>query len=279
MNRNCISLILFLFSTLCLKAQQNDSAVVSNWGVGVGIPHLYFRDQVSSSLAYKGLGFFQLQGIYFREKQQVIQQVQFDLSVCSSKPTIHNRPDWNSAATSISFDLSDVYLRRINKTTSKNNITKYFIGGRVSSNAIYTLFPVQNNLQAYSVNLISIALAGALAYQPYSGKNKFYYQLAIPFIGLNVRPLSFVGTIAQEQIWDQDGNVLKLFVHDPQLASFHNAITINSLIAYQRQLKKNSLRVSYAWNYEYNTVSVNTLNRIASSVTLTYNFHSKARIK
>jgi hypothetical protein len=263
-----------------VSAQSSDTAKAKHFAVGIGIPYLYFRDKVSSDLAYQGFGLGELNISKIKlNPLKSIQQLEINLGLGSAKPDINNKSDLDKSATIIYYQFSYAYLKYLAR--SKDQTIQFYAGAKVSSDAQYIIYPTVNNVRAYNFNWLSLQASLASSYEIKIGKksHQLWYQLSIPVFSINARPLAYNGLIPTESIWNQEESVLKPYFTDLKVSSLHNNFSLQSNLSWDMPIRKNKLRVSYNWLYQNNSVSINTLNSVRSNIMVSYLFHLKNRSK
>jgi hypothetical protein len=272
--------IILQFGFVSVFAQNLDSLVTNDLGLGVAVPHFNFRDKASSSLAYKGTGLAELSINKLKiNESNYIKQFAFDFGYGSAKPAIKNISDWTKSASIFYFDLHYGYLKKL-KQFKENKIAVY-AGAKLSSNGQFIVYPVINNVRAYNFNWLSLQASSAIAYNfnVRKTKTKLWYQLSIPVFSLNKRPTSFDGTIPVEAVWSQEGSASEAYFKHPKATSLHNNLVIQSTFWWDLPLKHKKIRVSYSWLYQRNTSVLNPLASVKSALGVTYLMHRKKHKK
>lgn len=243
---------------------------------GIGVPNIYFRDKTSSSLAYKGTG---LSILHFAGSKQNATKMYRDwnlnVSLQNAKPDIKNVTDWNKPATIFGIDFMYRKLKGIN--IKPNSKWRFFAGASLGSNLQFATIPSANNSFAYNFSWIQLGLEGMLK-RDFTVKGKkiqITNQTSLPILGINVRPLSYVGLLPEEVIWSQDLAIFASVFKHPKLFSLHNNIALKNDIGLDLLLRKSKLGVRYCWQYQHNTVSVNSLNSINTSISINYSIQLK----
>jgi hypothetical protein len=274
-----------LFSFFCLlfgtlSAQTADSTKTKHLAIGIGIPYHYFRDKVSSDLAYKGFG---LAGLNISKikvnPNKSVRQLDIYFGLGTAKPDLDNKTGFNKSATIPYYNFSYAYLKHL--ANRRNQSLHFYAGGKILSDAQYIIYPTVNNVRAYNFNWLSLQASAMASYEINIRKSvhQFWYQLSIPVLGINARPLSYNGLIPNESIWNQSGSALRTYFTDLKMTSVHNNFSLQSNLSWAVLIKKNKLRLSYNWLYQHNNVSVNTLNSVRSSLMVSYLFYLKNRVK
>lgn len=270
--------VVVMFNTAATYAQQKDSLSSKYLSFGLGIPHWNFRDEASSSLAYQGRGALELNFSKMKMKlDRKFTQFNIEIGLGGAKPDIENRDDWNKSTYIIHYDLSYTHLRRV--SPHGHSKTTFFVGGKLSSNAQYFVYPTINNNEPYSFNWGDLQPSG-MAVRNYSFmgiEGQLSYQLSFSLLALNVRPTTYTGVLAAEYVWNQKGDNTKNYFDKGKLTSIHNNLIINSLFAWDINVRANKLRLSYSWLYHRNTVAVNQLSSVKSTVAISYLFNRKNR--
>jgi hypothetical protein len=272
------SLFCLLFGTL--SAQTTDSTKTKHLAICIGLPYHYFRDKVSSDLAYKGLGLVELNISKIKvNPNKSVKQLDIYFGLGTAKPDLDNKTGFNKSATIPYYSFSYAYLKHI--ADHKNQALRIYAGGKILSDAQYIIYPTVNNVRAYNFNWLSLQASAMASYEINIGKktHQFWYQLSIPVLGINARPLSYNGLIPIESIWNQSGSALRAYFTDLKMTSVHNNFSLQSNLSWDILMKKNKLRLSYNWLYQHNSVSVNALNSVRSSLMVSYLFYLKNRVK
>jgi hypothetical protein len=271
-------LISLLFGTL--SAQSTDSTTTKHLSIGIGLPYHYFRDKVSSDLAYKGLGLAELNiGKIKVSPNESVKQLDIYFGLGTAKPDLNNKTDFNKSATILYYNFSYAYLKHL--ANRKNQTLRIYAGGKISSEAQYIIYPTVNNVRAYNFNWLSLHASALASYEIKFGKRKhqLWYQLSIPLLSINNRPLSYNGLIPTKSIWDQNESSLRPYFTDLRASSVHNNFRLQSNFSWNILIKNNKLGLTYNWLYQHNSVSINTLNSVRSSVIVSYLFYLKNRVK
>lgn len=271
MKNKLIFILLFCSSTYQVIGQKKDSIITSNLALGIGVPQLNFRDNVSSSLSYRGIGLGEFNFSKMKTKSNCIKSFNFNIGVGAGRPNVKNKTDWNTASNVYFYDIGYSYLSQLK--VKRNDVkTKFYLGGKIGSNAEVSTYPVINNVATFNLNWLSIAPSGIMThdFQIRKTASRLTYQLTVPIYALNVRPLSYVGLLPAENVWSQEDDLGGAFTSGIKQTSLHNNLTIHSTLHWDLYKKKNKLRLTYDWLLYYNTRAVNSLIFIKSSVTLSY---------
>lgn len=267
-------ILIVLLSLIHLKILSNtDSSKTRHLSVGLSIPHFTFRDYTSSSLAYKGYGIGELNFVLNKTSNNSIWQINMQLGIGNAKPDLKNKNNWNENAEIYYYSVEYNYLKSIKQNIY--NKLKIYAGGILASNAQYVFYPTINNVQAYNFTALSIQVTSKVSYNLKIGKKNTIvsYQLATQIFGYNSRPLSYIGVIPENAIWNQKENSISLYYKNGKTSSFHNNIVIQSSLFWNLKLKKNRICFGYQWLYQNNKVSINTLTSIKSSFSVAYQFN------
>jgi hypothetical protein len=273
-------LLIYYFLFVTISAQSIDSCKIKHFGIGLGIPYHHFRDRVSSDLAYKGLGLAELNIYKIKINPHTsIKQLAFSFGTGSIKPDLKTKTDFNKSATVLYYGFSYAYLKHIH--TKKNKAIQFYAGGKISSDAQYIIYPTVNNVRAYNFNWLSIQLSALASYNIQLGKKltQLWYQIALPVFTINARPAAYSGLVPTSSIWNQNESSINTYFKDLKLSSLHNNFNLESNLAWDISINRNKLRLAYAWLFQYNTVSIHSLNSVRSSVSVSYLFHLKNRTK
>ncbi len=259
-----------------LVAQSQDSLKTSHLALGIGVPYHAFRDRVASDLAYQGFGFAELNLSKIKvNPNHSLKQFDINLGLGSAQPNIINKTAFNKSATMIYYNFAYAYLKQL--PNPKKETWHFFAGGKAASDAQYIIYPTINNVRAYSFNWLSLQASAMAIYELKLGKrnHRFGFHLSIPLLSINARPLSYNGVIPEESVWDQEGSAIRAYFTNLKLSSIHNNLMLQSQLFWDFNIKKNNLRLTYTWLYQNNTVSVNSLNSVRSSLSVSYLINRK----
>lgn len=243
---------------------------------GIGISSIYFRDKTSSSLAYKGNGPFALHLAGTKQtSNKKFREWNINTRIQSATPDISNVTEWNKPASFIGLDFM---LRKLKGLNKKNNAKWQFFGGTsLGSNLQLATIPSANNSFAYNFSWIQLGLEGMVK-RDLTLKNKklqFTNKTSLPVLGINVRPLSYVGLLPQENIWSQNEEISAAFLKNPKLFSLHDNLAIKNDVSVDFVLRKSKFGIIYSWQYQNNSVSVNSLQSTNSSISINYSIKLK----
>lgn len=269
MKNKLIFILLFCASTYQVAGQKNDSLISNYLALGLGVPQWNVRDNVSSSLAYKGIGLGEFSLSKMKIKSNCIKHFSLTIGLGGVRPNIKNKTDWNTSAEIYSYDIGYSYLKPIN---TENKVTRFYFGGKVSTNAKVFIYPVINNIISYDLNWLSIQPTGMIThdFKLKKVKSRLIYQFSIPILAFNSRPKSYIGLFPSEDVWSQDSEIGSSLFSDILPTSIHDNLNLESTLCWDVYTKKNKLRLTYNWLYAYNKTAVNSLVSVKSSVTLSY---------
>lgn len=244
--------------------------------VGIGLPSIYFRDNTSSQLAYKGSG---LLAFHFAGSKQIqhkfYREWNFQARFQEAKPDINNISHWNKLASIYMVSFMYKKLKEIQLPRARS--WNFYAGASLGSNLQLAVIPAVNNTLAYNLSWLQLGLE-AMIKRDISIKGQhmqFTNQTSLPIFGVNTRPLSYVGLPPQEIIWSQNSSIgASLFTH-PKLFSLHNNIALCNNISVDHLRKKSKIGLCYSWLYQYNTVAINSLNSIMSCISINYSIQLK----
>lgn len=274
--------LLFAFSLIFTQAnmlfaqmQNNDSVfqkkMARYFEVGIGLPSVTIRDRVTTSNAYSGTG---LAAFHLANSKQNgwnwFREFRFNTNLMNAQPDIENLTDWNKSASIFTYGFTYRKLKgtRVNSTKKWH----FFAGGSLSSNGQVAIIPAVNNSMAYNFNWLQ-ACAEGMVQRNFNFKKKkfqFIYQVSLPIAGVTVRPLSYIGLPPAAALWNQFDSDLNILFAYPKFSSLHNNFMFANAINVDMHFSRSKLRLQYNWQYIYNTVSINSLHSIVSSVNVAY---------
>ncbi len=274
MQNKLINFFLFAFILISNLSNAQEKKTEQNkiryFEVGLGLPYLTFRDKTTTALSYSGYGIGSLNlGNSKQDANKIFREYCFNTTVIGAKPDLKNLTLWNKGANIINYNFFWRKLKGIGE--SKDGTWNYFLGGSFIHNGQLAIIPSANNSFAYNFNLFQLGLEGMIKRDIHWGNKSFQftYQASLPFVGLNVRPQSYIGLPPQSSIWGEISNVDALFVA-PKFASLHNNFIFRNDISLDKNLGRNKLRLQYRWQFTHNTVAVNSLNSVAAAINLSY---------
>jgi hypothetical protein len=268
-----IMLLLILCSIQKITAQEliQKPTKKKTFEFGIGMPSISLRDQTTSDLVYRGTG---LAAVTLANHKVIdnksYKEFRFNFLFNSAAAVTNPTNEWNKKASVFSYSLLWRKLKMLG--TSKNKTWQFFGGLGFGNGLQFNIIPSANNSLSYDMNWLNASLEG-MAKKSFNWKRKsfqFTYQASLPILGVSVRPLSYIGLMPANTIWQQNNNTFDIFFQSPKLSSLHNNLVFRNDISLDMPVRKNKLRLQYFWQYKYNTISVNTLNNAASAVHLAY---------
>jgi hypothetical protein len=266
-------LLFFLASTIHLSAQEQQQKPLKKKTLefGIGLPSISLREQSTSDMVYRGAGLAALTIASHKAiENKTFREFRFNLLLNGAHAITNPSNDWNKKASITNYNFLWRKLKMVG--TSKNKKWQFYVGGGASNGLQLNIIPSANNSISYDMNWINASLEG-MAKKSFTWKRKsfqFTYQASLPVLGVNVRPLSFIGLLPANTVWQQNNSTFDIFFQSPRFTSLHNNFVFRNDISLDMPVRKNKLRLQYFWQYKYNTVSVNKLNSALSAVHLAY---------
>jgi len=254
-----------------LQGKKDPVPMMKAFSLNTGGNYYNFRDEISSDLLYRGLGggHFGL-GYHINKGDKVLNTFKLTFAYGEAKSPESSEDDYASI-----YGISAGYshLRKITHK-SASSLTGY-LGASAFFDGMNIVYPLVfgNNDNAYSIDLLSLEPSAGIRYRLGNDPAKFpqsevSFWMQFSLFAVNLRPQSYSG-VARERIREEY-----------KFTSLHNNFKLKNRIEYALTNKKRQqLKLSYSWNFQQNTSTLNHLSYAQHNLTFTYQLPIKNKKK